>query len=55
MWVSKDVNLEKVAAETHGYVGAELAALCSKSAFKQIREKIELIDNDEENIDAEMI
>ena len=34
----------QVAAETHGHVGADLAALCSEAALQQIREKMDLID-----------
>ena len=29
--------LFKVAAETHGHVGADLAALCSEAALQQVR------------------
>ena len=42
-----------MAAETHGHVGADLAALCSEAALQQIREKMDLIDLEDENIDAE--
>jgi len=44
-----------VAAETHGHVGADLAALCSEAALQQIREKMDLIDLEEETIDAEVL
>ena len=39
MRLADDLNLETVAAETHGHVGADLAALCSEAALQQIREK----------------
>ena len=45
----------QIAAETHGHVGADLAALCSEAALQQIREKMDLIDLDDENIDAEVL
>ena len=45
----------QVAAETHGHVGADLAALCSEAALQQIREKMDLIDLEDENIDAEVL
>ena len=45
----------KVAAETHGHVGADLAALCSEAALQQIREKMDLIDLEDETIDAEVL
>ena len=50
-----DLDLEQVAAETHGYVGADLAALCSEAALQQIREKMDLIDLEEETFDAEVV
>jgi len=55
MKLSDDVDLETVAAETHGHVGADLAALCSEAALQQIREKMDLIDLEDENIDAEVL
>ena len=47
--------LSQVAAETHGHVGADLAALCSEAALQQIREKMDLIDLEDETIDAEVL
>merc|ERR1719264_2396289 len=55
MRLADDLNLEAVAAETHGHVGADLAALCSEAALQQIREKMDLIDLEDENIDAEVL
>merc|ERR1719430_2678278 len=55
MRLAEDLNLEQVAAETHGHVGADLAALCSEAALQQIREKMDLIDLEDENIDAEVL
>merc|ERR1711963_1328470 len=55
MKLADDLNLEQVAAETHGHVGADLAALCSEAALQQIREKMDLIDLEDENIDAEVL
>lgn len=45
----------RVANECHGYVGADLASLCSEAALQQIREKMELIDLEDETIDAEVL
>lgn len=45
----------QVASETHGHVGADLAALCSEAALQQIREKMDLIDLEDETIDAEVL
>ncbi|EKX33080.1 CDC48-like protein [Guillardia theta CCMP2712] len=55
MKLSDDVNLEQVARETHGYVGADLAALCTEAALQCIREKMDVIDLEDETIDAEVL
>jgi len=55
MKLADDVELEQVASETHGHVGADLAALCSEAALQQIRGKMDLIDMEEESIDAEVM
>merc|ERR1712113_32138 len=55
MRLADDLNLEIVAAETHGHVGADLAAVCSEAALQQIREKMDLIDLEDETIDAEVL
>ncbi|KAJ3414744.1 AAA ATPase cdc48 [Chytridiales sp. JEL 0842] len=55
MKLSDDVDLEQIAAETHGHVGSDLAALCSEAAMQQIREKMDLIDLEEDTIDAEVL
>ena len=45
----------QIANETHGHVGSDLAALCSEAALQQIRNKMDLIDLEEETIDAEVM
>jgi transitional endoplasmic reticulum ATPase len=55
MRLADDVDLEQVANESHGYVGADLASLCSEAALQQIREKMELIDLEDDTIDAEVL
>ncbi|XP_041474693.1 transitional endoplasmic reticulum ATPase-like [Lytechinus variegatus] len=55
MKLSEDVDLEQIANETHGHVGSDLAALCSESALQQIRKKMDLIDLEEDSIDAEVM
>merc|ERR1719229_1675970 len=55
MKLAEDVELEQIAAETHGHVGADLAALCSEAALQQIRNKMDLIDLEDETIDAEVL
>ncbi len=55
MKLAGDVDLETIAQQTHGYVGADLASLCSEAAMQQIREKMDQIDFEEENIDTEVL
>ncbi|KAJ3249653.1 AAA ATPase cdc48 [Chytriomyces hyalinus] len=55
MKLADDVDLEQISAETHGHVGADLASLCSEAAMQQIREKMDLIDLDEDTIEAEVL
>jgi transitional endoplasmic reticulum ATPase len=55
MKLSDDVDLEQVARETHGYVGADLAALCTEAALQCIREKMDVIDLEDDTIDAEVL
>ncbi|KAG0749474.1 hypothetical protein G6F16_004490 [Rhizopus arrhizus] len=55
MKLDEDVDLEQIASETHGYVGADIASLCSEAAMQQIREKMDLIDLEEETIDTEVL
>lgn len=38
-----------------GHVGADLAALCSEAALQAIRKKMDLIDLEDETIDAEVM
>ena len=55
MKLSDDVDLEQLAKETHGYVGADIAALCTEAAMQCIREKMDVIDLDDDEIDAEIL
>ena len=55
MKLSEDVELAAVAKDTHGFVGSDLAALCSESALQCIREKMDIIDIDDDTIDAEVL
>jgi len=55
MKLDEDVDLEAVASETHGYVGADLAALCTEAALQCIREKMTLIDIEDETVPAEVL
>merc|ERR1711966_51590 len=51
MRLSSDINIEEICKETYGFVGADLAQLCTEAAMECIREKSEFFDNDEEKID----
>ncbi|XP_077244236.1 cell division cycle protein 48 homolog [Tasmannia lanceolata] len=55
MKLAEDVDLERVSKDTHGYVGADLAALCTEAALQCIREKMDVIDLEDESIDAEVL
>ena len=52
MKLSEDVDLTLVAKDTHGFVGADMAQLCTESALQCIREKMDLFDIEDEKIDA---
>ena len=36
MKLGTDVDLEQVSAECHGFVGSDLASLCSEAALQQV-------------------
>ncbi|XP_072347023.1 transitional endoplasmic reticulum ATPase-like isoform X1 [Scyliorhinus torazame] len=55
MKLSDDVDLERIAHDTHGHVGADLAALCSEAALQAIRKKMSIIDLEDETIDADIL
>ncbi|XP_073284344.1 cell division cycle protein 48 homolog [Primulina huaijiensis] len=55
MKLADDVDLERVAKDSHGYVGADLAALCTEAALQCIREKMDIIDLEDESVDAEVL
>merc|ERR1711988_594355 len=55
MKLDDDVDPEQVARETHGFVGADMAALCTEAAMQCIREKMDIIDIEDDTIDAEVL
>ncbi|KAL5968052.1 Transitional endoplasmic reticulum ATPase, partial [Taenia solium] len=55
MKLADDVDLEQIANDAHGHVGADLASLCSEAALQQIRNKMDLIDLEDDTIDAEVL
>lgn len=55
VYLRTQVDLEAIARDTHGYVGADLAALCTEAALQCIREKMDVIDLEDDEIDAEVL
>merc|ERR1712230_193604 len=55
MKLAEDVDLEEVSKQTHGHVGADLAQLCTEAAMQTIREKMDVIDLEDDEIDAEIL
>jgi transitional endoplasmic reticulum ATPase len=55
MRLSSDVNIEEICKETYGFVGADLAQLCTEAAMQCIKEKSEFFDIDEEKIDSSIL
>jgi len=55
MKLADDVDLEAIADATHGFVGADLAQLCTEAALNCIREQLDFIDIEDEQIDAEIL
>ncbi len=55
MPLAKDVDLGYFAAITHGFVGADLEALCKESAMKALRRYLPEIDLDEDEIPQEVL
>ena len=55
MKLGEDVDLEEVSKQTHGHVGADLAQLCTEAAMQTIREKMDVIDLEDDEIDAEVL
>ena len=55
MRLDTEIDLQAIARETHGYVGADLAQLCTEAAMECIREKTETIDFESDTIPAEVL
>jgi transitional endoplasmic reticulum ATPase len=55
MKLHDDVDPEQIARETHGFVGADMQALCTEAAMSCIREKMSIIDLEDDEIDAEVL
>jgi len=55
MPLDKDVNLESLANRTHGFVGADLEALCKEAAMRALRRILPEIDLEAESIPAKVL
>ncbi len=55
MPLSKDVNQEKLAEVTHGFVGADLAALAREAGMRALRRVLPELDLEVESIPAEIL
>ena len=55
MKLGEDVDLSKVAKTTHGFVGSDLSSLCQEAALQCVREKMDIIDIDDDTINAEIL
>ena len=55
MPISEDVNLKTLAAELHGYTGADIKSLCREAAMKSIRRYLPEIDLETEKIPSEIL
>ena len=55
MPLAEDVDLDKLADITHGFVGADLAALCKEAAMNALRRHLPEIDLESERIPAEVL
>lgn len=55
MKLDESVDLEAVSRETHGFVGADIAQLCTEAALQCIREKMDVIDLEDDTIEAEVL
>jgi transitional endoplasmic reticulum ATPase len=55
MRLGDDVDLELMARNTHGYVGADIQQLCMEAALECIRGKMGLIDFDKDRVDKKIL
>jgi len=55
MPLAPDVDLEKLASVTHGFVGADLEYLCKEAAMKALRRVLPSLKLDEEKIPPEVL
>jgi transitional endoplasmic reticulum ATPase len=55
MPLSDDVNLQKLASSTHGFVGADLESLAKEAAMRSLRRILPEIDLEKESVPADVL
>jgi transitional endoplasmic reticulum ATPase len=55
MPLTDDVNMDKLASVSHGYVGADLEYLCKEAAMKCLRRLLPVLDLQEEKLSPETL
>jgi transitional endoplasmic reticulum ATPase len=55
MPLSDDINLKKLAAELHGYTGADVKALCREAAMKALKRYLPEIDLESDKVSPEIL
>ncbi len=55
MPLAEDVDLKILAAELHGYTGADIKSLCREAAMKALREFLPEIETESEKISSEVL
>ncbi|OWT32516.1 ATPase [Methanobrevibacter sp. 87.7] len=55
MPLAKDVDLDKIAENTHGFVGADLESLCKEAAMRVVRRIVPDIKSEDEKIPEETL
>ncbi|MDH3314009.1 MAG: CDC48 family AAA ATPase [Nitrosopumilus sp.] len=55
MPLSDDVNIDKISAVSHGYVGADLEYLCKEAAMKCLRRLLPILNLEEEKVPPETL
>ena len=55
MPIAEDVDLDRLATTTHGFVGADLESLCKEAAMRVVRRILPEIKSDDEEIPEEVL
>lgn len=54
MRLKADVDLRRIAADAHGFVGADISQLCLEAALQCVREQLKHIDFDKDHVEPEV-